>query len=69
MTANLTLKGRKFYRNGELVAEIFGYREWFKGEPVGTYEVRRNGEVVATGFCYFKDAVKWVRDIIGREAS
>lgn len=64
--SDLKLKGRRLYLDGKEVAEIRGYREFVRGEPHGQYDVWQGGEKVAPGFCYFKDAVSWVRDILGK---
>jgi hypothetical protein len=57
----LKLIGKKLYQDGQVVAEIRGYREWFRGEVHANYWVVIDRITVSSNFAYFQDAVKWVR--------
>lgn len=61
MASELKLKGRKLYRGDELVAEIRGCRQSSSTDIHADFWVVSRGEKVAGGFCYFRDAVKWIR--------
>lgn len=66
MKTGYTVKGREILKGGEVVGKIIGSRSWWRGKPVGTYEILWAADARIEGYwCYFADVVKHIKNLEG----